>query len=558
MKHFLLVAILIATSALTSWAQSSEDEGPVLLIPVPNPELICRLQPKMDDVGIFIPPPSDISDPLEIRASTINVTYVDDDGSDPWPQAGKDAFNFAKAVWESHIDSPVTIEINAHWSNLGGCDLMSGVTLGSAGPTFVVSWGSSPIANTTYPIGLANALLGSDQAPGSADVTASFNKDCDDPSEDLWYFGTDGAVPSGKIDFVSVVLHELGHGLGFAGSASYDDGVNDTGSGGTNGNECNGTTGAGCFSTTPNVYDRFATDAATSGTSMLDQGAYPNNSTTLGAALVGSVAHFASSSVEANNGNVAAPLFGPNPWESGSSYSHLDETSYNGSTSALMTPYLSSQEANHSPGPMTCAIFQDIGWTAGPDCLSLLPVELSNFDARVNGNTVSLMWETESEANNAGFEVEMRSTSDRYAQVAFVNGAGTTTERQSYQHTLHISAAGRYTFRLKQIDFDGTFAYSDPVFVTIQLQESFELIAAYPNPFNPTTQFELAVATAQHVGIDVVDMTGRVVRRLFAGELAGGRQHQFTFDAHNLPSGTYWIQVKGETFVASQPALLLK
>ena len=71
-------------------------------------------------------------------------------------------------------------------------------------------------------------------------------------------------------------------------------------------------------------------------------------------------------------------------------------------------------------------------------------------------------------------------------------------------------------YRLKQIDFDGTFAYSDPVSVTIQLQESFELIAAYPNPFNPTTQFELAVATAQHVGIDVVDMTGRVVRRLFA------------------------------------------
>ena len=557
MKHFFLVAILLAT-CLPSWAQSADDDGPVLLIPVPNPELICRLHPRMDDLGTFIPPPSEISDPLAIRSSTINVTFIDDDGSDPWPQAGKDAFNYAKTIWETHIDSPVDIEIDARWSNLGGCNLMSGVTLGSAGPTFVVSWGSSPIPGTTYPIGLANALLGSDQAPSNADVTSSFNKDCDDPSSDLWYFGTDGVVPSGKIDFVSVVLHELGHGLGFAGSARYDDGVNDTGSGGTNGNECNGTTGAGCFSATPNVYDRFVTDAASGGTSILDQSAYPDNSTTLGTALVSSVAHFASSSVEANNGGNAAPLFGPNPWEGGSSYSHLDETSYNGSTSALMTPYLSSQEANHSPGPLTCAIFQDIGWTAGPDCLTLLPVELISFEALADGNSVSLQWKTASETNNAGFEIQMRAASESFASIGYVPGAGTTTEQQSYQYDATVASAGTYEFRLKQIDFDGTFAFSDVATATIALQEAFELAPAYPNPFNPSTQFDLMVASDQHVDIKVVDATGRVVSALFAGNLAAGRQHQFTFDAQNLPSGMYWIQIRGESFGATQPALLLK
>ncbi len=377
MKHFFFAVLFLTvygSSIGVSTATAQQTDTPtIFLIPAPHQESICRLHPVMHELGTFIPPPTAISDPLGVRTSTINVTYIDDDGADPWPQAAKDAFSYAAAIWENHIDSPVDIEIDARWSNLGGCDISQGVTLGSAGPTFIASWAGSPIANTTYPIGLVNALFGSDQAPGSADVSASFNKDCDNVGSDLWYLGTDGSVPSGQIDFVSVVLHELGHGLGFAGTASYDDGVNNTGSGGSNGNECNGVAGAGCFSATPNVYDRFAVDAASAGTSLLDTGSYPDNSTTLGTALVSSVAHFSSSSVEANNGSTAAPLFGPNPWEGGSSYSHWDETSYNGSPHALMTPYLSSQEANHSPGALTCALFQDIGWPMGPDCLTLLP-----------------------------------------------------------------------------------------------------------------------------------------------------------------------------------------
>ena len=179
MKHLFAVAIFLALTVLPAQAQSPTD-NPIFLLPVNNPEQICRLHPVMDDLGTFIPPPSDISDPLAVRTSTINVTFIDGDVSDPWPQAAKDAFNYAATIWENHLDSPVPIEIDATWANLGGCDLMSGVTLGSAGPTLVASWGGSPIANTTYPIGLVNALFGSDQAPAAADVTSNFNKDCDE------------------------------------------------------------------------------------------------------------------------------------------------------------------------------------------------------------------------------------------------------------------------------------------------------------------------------------------------------------------------------------------
>ena len=357
---------------------------------------------------------------------------------------------------------------------------------------------------------------------------------------------------------MTVVLHELGHGLGFAGSASYDDGVNDTGSGGTNSNECNGSAGAGCFSNPPNVYDRFTVDASTSGTSMLDTGAYPDDSATLGTALTSSVVHFESSSVLANNGSVAAPLFGPNPWEGGSSYSHLDESSYNGSPHAMMTPYLSSQEANHSPGAITCAIFQDIGWPVGPDCVSLLPVSLSRFEGTARGYTVNLFWETESETNNAGFEVEMKGAQGAFEPVQFITGAGTSNERQSYRHELTAPSAGTYTFRLKQIDFDGRFSLSEVIRVQVALESAFEMTPAYPNPFNPTSQFELTVAKTQAVEVTLVDATGRVVQHLFEGMLVSDTQHSFTVAAGDLSSGVYWIRVEGQRFATHRAIVFQK
>lgn len=557
MKNTSLGAILFVLFAFAPRVQA-QDTGSVFLIPVTNPEQICRLHPILVDVGTFIPPPSEFSDPLASRASTINVTYIDDDGADPWPQAAIDAFNYARSIWANHIDSPVAIEIEAHWANLGGCNAMQGVTLGSAGPTFVASWGGSPIANTTYPIALVNAIFGSDQAPGAADVTASFNMDCDDVGSDLWYFGTDGNVPSGKIDFISVVLHELGHGLGFSGSAQYDDGINDTGSGGSNANECTGVTNSGCFSAIPNVYDRFAKDAATGGAQLLDTGVYPNNSTTLGTALVSAVAHFESSSILANNGNTAAPLFGPDPWENGSSYSHFDETSYNGTPDALMTPYLGSQEANHSPGSLTCALFQDIGWPMGPDCVSLLPVEIARFEATAGQDAIVLTWETRTETNNAGFEVELSMGDDVFETIQFIAGAGSTVEPRTYAHTHIIAAAGTYTFRLKQIDFDGRFSYSDPVSVVVQPDNVAELSPVYPNPFNPAAQFSLVLASTQHVRITLVDVAGREIQVINDGILDAARQHSFSFDAGQLPSGMYWIQARGASFSRSTPALLLR
>jgi hypothetical protein len=117
-----------------------------------------------------------------------------------------------------------------------------------------------------------------------------------------WYYGTDGQVPAGQFDLVSVALHELGHGIGFAGTMNWDNGAAP--------NECNGTNGAGCYGTTPDIYDRFTRNTA--GQSLLS---FTNNSIALGNQLITTTLVFGGANATAVNGNAAPRLFAPNPWQ---------------------------------------------------------------------------------------------------------------------------------------------------------------------------------------------------------------------------------------------------
>ena len=188
-----------------------------------------------------------------------------------------------------------------------------------------------------------------------------------------------------------------------------------------------------------------------------------------------------------------------------------------------------------------------------------LPVELTSFDGLVDGDRVHLSWHTASELNNAGFEVQHKRAGDAlFETAAFVPGAGTTDEAQSYAYTLESLSAGIHIFRLKQIDFDGTTAFSDEVEVWIGIDQPYEASALHPNPFNPTTQFSLVVQSTQRVRIDVYDLTGRHVERLFDNPLMAGEEHRITWEAGAVPSGVYYIRIAGENFQASRRAVLVK
>ncbi len=187
----------------------------------------------------------------------------------------------------------------------------------------------------------------------------------------------------------------------------------------------------------------------------------------------------------------------------------------------------------------------------------ILPVELTSFTSLVQDSRAVLHWETASETNNAGFEVQQQ-VNGGYRTIGFVNGRGTTNETQRYSFRTRRLAAGSHDFRLKQIDFDGTFAYSQVVTASIALEGIAQLEKPYPDPFNPQTQFNLTIAREQHVTVAVHDMLGRHIQTLHQGTLASGEAHLFTFEANSLPSGRYFIRATGEFFNQSQTVTLLK
>lgn len=190
----------------------------------------------------------------------------------------------------------------------------------------------------------------------------------------------------------------------------------------------------------------------------------------------------------------------------------------------------------------------------------LLPVELTSFEAVAVGRDVNLIWETATETENAGFAIERAGLDGIYTELAFVEGNGTTSEVSNYQFTLADMEFGVFKFRLKQVDFDGTSAYSPEVDLTVELPDDIVMDPAYPNPFNPATTVRFAVKERQMVSLHLYDLQGRLVKSLFEGQLEGGVMKNFRVDASELTSGTYIVQLRGDELKQriTQSILLIK
>ena len=218
-----------------------------------------------------------------------------------------------------------------------------------------------------------------------------------------------------------------------------------------------------------------------------------------------------------------------------------------------LTPSVSGDQVSFT---VADANLQDGQYTLGSTS-GTLPVELTRFEAVTDGEAVLLAWETSSETSNAGFEVERR-VADVWETLDFVEGHGTSTEPHRYRYRAEALEPGRHTFRLRQIDHDGAFAYSPEVEVSVALPEAYRLSSLAPNPFNPQAQFTLAIQQAQHVQIGVYNALGQRVAVLHEGTLTADEEHRFTLEAGGLPSGVYLIRVVGDRFAASRRAVLLK
>ncbi|WP_353777275.1 T9SS type A sorting domain-containing protein [Winogradskyella sp. 3972H.M.0a.05] len=287
--------------------------------------------------------------------STINVIY---NGFTAEAQA---AFEFAVSIWEHSLESSVPITVNANFSSLP-----PGV-LGGAGPNGLFPLTGDEIPeNTLYPAALAEKITGSEiGGDNSVDINATFSNIAN------FYFGLDGNPPINQIDFVSVVLHELGHGLGISGFGTVN-----------NNNEGAIRNSGGFVS----IWDQFIENNF--GISIL---AYPDPSILLRNQLTSNNLFCNSAEATAQNNNIQPKTYAPTVFQQGSSYSHWDETTYPaGHPNSLMTPSIASGEAMHDPGLVTLGFMQDMGWTICGSLLSVNELTVNDLEVFPNPFTSSI------------------------------------------------------------------------------------------------------------------------------------------------------------------------
>jgi len=261
------------------------------------------------------------------KKSTIIVDYVG------FPETAKLAFQFAVDIWQDLINSPVPIHIQATWTSLD-TDV-----LGSCSPSdYFLNFNSAQIWNCYYPIALVEKMLGREVNSSTGyEIEASFNKDFTN-----WYFGTDGNTPTDRYDFVSTVLHELTHGLGFHGFF-YSDSRGRGGYGGTD--------------KLAAAFDQYVINK--NGEKLVNTALFANPSVKLHDNLTSGWLEF-NSKLDVDS---FPRLYAPSTWDSGSSIYHLNDASYpTGNANSLMTHAMGMGEANHNPGPNTLAIMYDMGW----------------------------------------------------------------------------------------------------------------------------------------------------------------------------------------------------
>lgn len=297
----------------------------------------------------------------ETNCAAILVSYT---GFTPEAQT---AFQYAVDIWAASLETPQLVRVGATFAPL------SGNTLGQAGPGGYVTLNPATtpgaVANTFYPVALAEKLSNQNFNSVQFDINAEFNSDTN------WYYGLDANPPANQIDFVSVVLHELGHGLGFLGFGNV--------------NVFNGTVRLEPTSgppAIPSIYDTFIENG--SDISILT---FEDPSPELKTELT-SQNLFSNSPIAISlNNNITPQIWAPSLFNGGSSYSHWDEIVFDPSNiNSLMTPSIGPGQANHNPGPITLGFFEDMGWSICGGSLSVEEFDVTSVNVSPNPFTNSI------------------------------------------------------------------------------------------------------------------------------------------------------------------------
>jgi len=484
--------------------------------------------------------------------ATILIVNGDDPGegfNDPTPwtptggnnattlgQARFNAFQYAADIWGSLLNSNVTIRVMARMNPLT-CEPTYAV-LGSAGAAYVTrDFTGAPLDNTWYPPALANALAGFD-TDGRDDINAQFNSSINGDPDCIggasWYYGFDASPPANHFDFPTVVIHEIGHGLGFQTYMDVQTGIKAGG-----------------------LDDMFLVHLEREGGSPAD---YP--SMTNGQRASGNISDphlrwsgghvtymIPGAGVSAGLNDNYIRMHAPNPVVVGSSVSHF---SVDVSPNEAMEPAFTSP--NHDPG-LALFLMKDIGWELDES----VSVEFEQVRAWPREASVEISWQYWADEAVDGFNVIRRRVDDTREELANVNGLISVTDRrfidtrvepgQSYQYSVVAVRAGGGEVRSPQV------TVSVSTFGT-------ELEPNRPNPFNPATELSYRLGSESRIALRIYDVTGRLVRTLVDEHQGPGSYNVMwngrDSDGQTAPAGVYFSLLETDNVRQTRRMVLLK
>lgn len=328
MKRFLIIVLIVA-GACNLWAQKQLEKVTFVNAPVNIASEETRKS--------FTPPADFGLKSGSVLNSDFQVEFVN------FPENAKSAFLYAISMYENLISSSVPITVEAKWENMG-----TNVLAFSAPGSMYKNFGGAQLANVYYPVALAEKLSGGEMNGTEADIVCSFNKNID------WYYGTNGNTPSKQYDFVTVVLHEIIHGLGFVG---FYDVVN--GKGTLNNSTKN-----------PSIFDVYVYNEQTQ--QLSDNSTFVKPSDALKNALLSDELK-----ITAVDKTETGKIYAPRSWNVGTSVYHLHETVYkSGDANSLMTPFIFKGEAIHHPGDKVLDLLAQFGWKS----VSFDDFEIKDFE----------------------------------------------------------------------------------------------------------------------------------------------------------------------------------
>ena len=489
-----------------------------------------------------------------VSTSEVIITY-----EVPPPANVKSVFEQAATTWANYLKSDVPIRIYVKWRPLA-----TGI-LGSAGAySSVRNFVGANKLNTWYPIALAEKMAHTNLNGTDSDIVATFNSDFPD-----WFIGTNGVPTSNQIDLYSVVLHEMGHGLGFIGQIQADVTSNST-------SLATATYGY------PGIFDQFIFDSKNK--QLVDTLTYKKNSNELFKQIISDSLFFSSNAVLRNNSNASARLYAPKPTQrnptnpmgyiEGSSVYHVDQNTYPpGNLNALMTPQIARGEITAQLGPIVKGIFNDLGWYSS----NIIDAELRDtednqvlFSAKVYSDTLwdekslKLMYSVDKSILSATPVTSFTKTGANTYSYLLSLPKSTANRKVSYYWTANELSGKKFTSPAEAPVIAGTKFGSYNEFVIGV--DTVKPIVVYSNPlkyiFTSQTNIPLPnLLASDNLGIDTIYMEYAINGAALKGQgfkkLIGDTysySNAFSFLAGTLKSGDvikYRIVVKDKAKITN-------